>query len=384
MASADLPLHDGHVPPWMLKLMKGLAEAIVEIIVDERGVEGLVRGLADPFWFQAFNNVIGMDWDSSGSTTVVVSLLKQISWEKDLGFLVLGGKGARMLKVDDEAKEAERRLGIDSDRVSFFSKATARAASVMLQDGYDIYEHAVIVTERGPALTIEQGMNLELKMARRYHIDKAAAEEPFSGVLGVKGQVILNATASESARARKAYLDILAEGKERILRYLAEANAALGAPSLLRFVGAETRPATSAAKGYYRPVMPSKQLMRSLEELTSNPPTNEVELMVAKGLGPKTLRALALIADVIYSIPTSTRDPVTLTLDPFGYAYAVGGKDGVPYPFDKSTAIKAIEFLREAIESARLGNVEKLKALHRLRLFLARSLGREGLEAFTR
>ena len=382
MASADLPLHDGHVPPWMLKLMKGLAEAIVEIIVDEKGVNGLVKGLADPFWFQAFNNVIGMDWDSSGSTTVVVSLLKQISWEKDLGFLVLGGKGARMLRVEDEAEEAERRLGVGSEEVAFFSKATARAASVMLQDGYDIYEHAVVVTERGPALAIEQGMNLEARMARRYHLDRAAAEEPFSGVLGVRGQVVLNATASESARARKAYLDLLAEGKERILRYLAEANAALGAPTLLKFMDTGVRPAVP--KGYYRPVMPSRQLLRSLEELTSNPPASEVELMVAKGLGPKTLRALALIADVIYSIPTSTRDPVTLTLDPFGYAYAVGGKDGVPYPFDKDTALKAIEYLREAIESARLGNAERLKAMQRLRLFLARSLGREGLEAFTR
>jgi len=96
--------------------MRELARGIVKVIVEERGPSNLVRALADPVWFQAFNNVIGMDWDSSGSTTVVLSLLKEISWSEELGFIVLGGKGRRMLQVKDETEEAERRYGLDSLR----------------------------------------------------------------------------------------------------------------------------------------------------------------------------------------------------------------------------------------------------------------------------
>ncbi len=366
--AADLPLHDGHVPSWMLKTMKALSEQIVKIIIDQRGPEALARALADPLWFQAFNNVIGMDWDSSGSTTVVVTLLKEISWSNELGFLVLGGKGKRMLQVRSEAEEASSRLGVDPHEVFSFSKLAARAASTFLQDGYDTYLHATIVTEKGPRLVIQQGMNLNTRMARRYHIDKDSIEEPFSGVVGVTGKITLNATAHESSEARKAYIDIINEGKERFLRLLAESNAAIGAPNLLRFIEGNVR--ASKPKAYYVPVRPTKQLLRSLDLLYRAPPMDEKSLALAEGLGPTLLRALALVADIIYSVPTSDRDPVTLSLDPFAYAYAVGGKDGVPRPFDRRTAEEAINFLREAIEDAKVGDLEKLRAIARLRSFL--------------
>jgi len=370
--AAELPLHDGHVPGWMLKIMKSLSGSIVKVIVEERGPEGLIKALSDPYWFQAFNNVIGMDWDSSGSTTVVLTLLKQISWSEDLGFLVLGGKGKRMLQVKDESEAAERRLGVSSDEAFRFSKVAARAASTFLQDGYDTYVHAVIVTERGPQLVIQQGMNLSSRMARRYHIDKASIEEPFSGVAGFKASVYLNATARESREARRAYVDIIAEGKERLLRLLAESNAALGAPSLLRYIEGEAR--ARPPRAYYRPVTPTKEFVRALEKIYANPPSSEEELALTEGLGPKVLRALALIADVIYSVPTSERDPLTLSLDPFYYAYAIGGKDGVPYPFDPKTAEEALSYLARAIEESKLGSAVKLRAMARLRAFLTRQV----------
>ncbi|WP_083774081.1 DUF763 domain-containing protein [Acidilobus saccharovorans] len=368
--AADLPLHDGHVPPWMLKVMKSLTENIVKVIVDERGPDGLVRALADPFWFQAFNNVIGMDWDSSGSTTVVVTLLKEISWSNELGFLVLGGKGKRMLQVKEEAEKAERLLGVNSEEAFTFSKVAARAASTFLQDGYETYVHALVLTGKGPQLVIQQGMNLRTRMARRYHIDRASVEEPFSGVAGYRSNITLNATAKESRAARKAYLDIIAEGKERLLRLLAQSNAALGAPNLLRYIEGEVK--APEPKAYYKPVVPSRQLLRSLDIIYRNPPQNEEDLATVEGLGPTMVRALALIADIIYSVPTSERDPVTLSMDPFAYAYAIGGKDGVPYPFDRKVAEEAIEYLARAIEESALGNAQRLRAMARLRQYLAR------------
>jgi len=370
---AELPLHGGRVPGWMLKLMERMSEAIVGAIVELQGPEALVRGLSDPLWFQAFNNVIGMDWDSSGSTTVLLGILKSVTWRRpDLGVLVLGGKGSRMLDVPGEAVRAGELPGLDSARIARFSKLAARLDSVFLQDGYTLYHHSVIVS-RGCMVVVQQGMNVERGLARRYHVDKATVEEPHSGVAGVPGEV-LNATARESRDARRAYLDIIAEGPSRIVRLLGEANRMLESrPSLEEYIGGvrvERRGSLVGLKPYYYPVRPSKQMLKAIEDLSRFNPTDEVELALAPSLGPKTLRALALIADLIYRVPTSTRDPVTHPPNPFIYAYAVGGKDRVPYPYDRRTAEKVILTLEEAVNRAKLGDREKLRALLRLRRLL--------------
>jgi hypothetical protein len=370
---AELPLHDGRVPGWMLKLMERMSEAIVDAIVELHGPEALVRGLSDPLWFQAFNNVIGMDWDSSGSTTVLLGILKSVTWRRpDLGVLVLGGKGSRMLDVPVEAVRAGELLGLDPAHIARFSKLAARLDSVFLQDGYTLYHHSVIVS-RGCMVVVQQGMNVERGLARRYHVDKATVEEPHSGVAGVPGEV-LNATARESRDARRAYLDIIAEGPSRIVRLLGEANRMLESrPSLEEYMGGvrvERRGSLVGLKPYYYPVRPSKQMLKAIEDLSRFNPTDEVELALAPSLGPKTLRALALIADLIYRVPTSTRDPVTHPPNPFIYAYAVGGKDRVPYPYDRRTAEKVILTLEEAVNRAKLGDREKLRALLRLRRLL--------------
>ena len=361
------------MPGWMLKLMERMSEAIVGAIVELHGPEALVRGLSDPLWFQAFNNVIGMDWDSSGSTTVLLGILKSVTWRRpDLGVLVLGGKGSRMLDVPGEAVRAGELLGLDSARIARFSKLAARLDSVFLQDGYTLYHHSVIVS-RGCMVVVQQGMNVERGLARRYHVDKATVEEPHSGVAGVPGEV-LNATARESRDARRAYLDIIAEGPSRIVRLLGEANRVLESrPSLEEYIGGvrvERRGSLVGLKPYYYPVRPSKQMLKAIEDLSRFNPTDEVELALAPSLGPRTLRALALIADLIYRVPTSTRDPVTHPPNPFIYAYAVGGKDRVPYPYDRRTAEKVILTLEEAVNRAKLGDREKLRALLRLRRLL--------------
>ncbi len=375
---ADLPLHSGHVPQWMLRRMERMAEAVADAVIEIHGVEGLVRGLSDPIWFQAFNNVIGMDWDSSGSTTVLLGILKSVSWRRrDWPLLVLGGKGERMRRVPEEAAEAERRLGVPRERVEAFSRAAARIDSSLLQDGYELYHHAVIVWEGG-VLVVQQGMNPEAGMARRYHLDRITVVEPHSGVAGVPGEA-LNAVDEASREARRTYLDLIQEGRLRVLRMLSEANRLLeGRPSLLDY--ASGRPPEGAArrgllgaKPYYRPVRIDPRLEAALKRLEEDPPVREDELPFKEGVTPRVVRALALVADLILSVPTSTRDPVTAPLNPFAYAYAVGGKDGVPYRYDRRTVERVTVTLEEAIEAARLGDREKLRAILRLRRLLERS-----------
>ncbi|MCE4602711.1 MAG: DUF763 domain-containing protein [Desulfurococcales archaeon] len=362
--SADLPLHSGKVPPWMLRLMERMGEKIVEAIIEVHGVEGLARGLSDPLWFQAFNNVIGMDWDSSGSTTVVIRVLKNISWRRrDLGFIVLGGKGAMMSRVREEAVEASRILDLDPESIMIASKLGARAASSLLQDGYTLYHHSIVAYPRG-FVVIEQGMNTSSRMARRYHIDRVVVEEPFSGIGGVSDGLHLDATSRDSRRARRVFLDIVGEGAPRIVRLLKEANSlAFRGSGLDRFIS----PIRDEGSHHYRPVRPSKQLVRAIEDLTRYNPSSELELALAPGLGPAVVRALALISDLIYSAPVDHRDPVTHPLDPFIYSYAVGGKDGVPYRYNPDTARRVIEVMEDIVEASRLGSREKLRALDRLR-----------------
>ena len=376
---ADLPLHGGHVPAWMIRYMERMAKAIVEAIVEIHGEDALVRGLSDPVWFQAFNNVIGMDWDSSGSTTVLTAILKRVSWSNpELGFLVLGGKGGRMRLVPEEAREAARILDLDAGEIEAFSRAAARIDSSLLQDGYDLYHHSVIASRSGLMVVVQQGMNAGKGMARRYHIDRASVEEPHSGVAGVAEDRVLNIVARESREARKLFIDLVSEGNRRLKRLIAEANRIVeGRPSLLDFMGERSRRAATSAQrpSYYRPVTIDRGLEKALEELGKHGLNHEEDLLRAPGVTPKVVRALALVADVIYSVPASTRDPVTAPLNPFVYAYAVGGKDGVPYRYSRRLVERVTLTLEEAISRARMGDKDELKALQRLHEALRAYLG---------
>jgi hypothetical protein len=379
--AAELPLHGGHVPRWMLARMQRLTAAVVEALVDLRGPRALVAGLSDPFWFQAFNNLIGMDWDSSGSTTVLTGILKTITWSRpELGVLVLGGKGGRMRLVPEEAERAGELLGVDPEDVVRLSRAAARVDDALLQDGYRLYHHAVIVSAEGEAVVVQQGMNPDLRLARRYHLDRASVEEPHTGIAGRRG-LALNLTDKASREARRVIVDLLAEPPSRLERLAAEAyRLASGARSIEDYLGPGRPgggPRAPLWARVYKPVKPGPALRRALERLAREPPEGEEALLYTPGLGPAVVRALALIADLLYRAPASTRDPVTHPIEPYAYAYAVGGKDGVPYPFDARTAERAAEILEEALEAARLGEREKLRALLRLRRLL-RGAGLEG------
>uniref|UniRef100_A0A7J3ZKE7 DUF763 domain-containing protein n=1 Tax=Fervidicoccus fontis TaxID=683846 RepID=A0A7J3ZKE7_9CREN len=380
---AELPLHSGRVPAWMLRYMRRLGQAIVGAIIDLKGPDGLLNGLSDPFWFQAFNNVIGMDWDSSGSTTVVMWVLKEVSLENpELGFAVLGGKGECMKKIPEEVGTVERRLDVDAGRILALSKVSARADSAFLQDGYKLYLHSIVVSESGRMLVIQQGMNEATGLARRYHVDKLSIEEPHSGIAGIFGEA-LNATARESREARKVYLDILGEGGKHFERMLAESVRMLrGDRTITSFIKSGSEGSrgqdVKAALKLYRPVKPSRSLIEAVERLGENTPRTDLELAMAPGVGPGLVRALALISHLIYRIPTSTRDPVTHPMNPYVYSYAVGGKDRVPYPFNPKVALKAAMTLEEAIKQARLGRKEKLQAISRLKNIIERLEAHEG------
>jgi len=369
---ADLPLHEGRVPAWMLRYMERMASSIVEIIVEEYGAEGLVERLADPLWFQALNNVIGMDWDSSGSTTVTTGILREVTWRNPrLGVLVFGGKGRRARRIPEELRGGAKRLGLGERQVESleaFSRLAAKVDSALLQAGYVIYHQALIVSEKGEWSIIQQGMNIRRRMARRYHWfnPRILVEEPHKGILGTRHREALNLIARESREARRALLDAGLEKPSTIKKILVDARRSVkGYRSLEEWLGEPTHGIQGVPR-IYRPIPDPIMIGKIVARLRELRPSTVEEMLLVRGLGPAAIRALALIADLIYGAKPSTRDPVDGPLDPLTYAYAVGGKDGVPYPYSRRTAEKVIATLEELLAKARMGEKDRLRALRRL------------------
>jgi hypothetical protein len=364
---ADLPLHTGRVPRWLIPIMRKLASAIIDVMVLELGPERTLERFANPFWFQAFNNVIGMDWDSSGSTTVTTGILKSVVKPAEHGFALLGGKGRASLRVPEELEALSGLFDIDAGKLSELSRLVAKVDTTLLQDGYTLYHHSLFVCESGRWAVVQQGMDVTRGFARRYHwLDREGlmlTVEPHNAIAGVRGLAV-NALAKECEGLRKTVVDLLSEEPTGII---SQYKRLIHRGGLDAWVSGGTIAAISKTQrlAYYRPVDVDK-VSRVLQRVRETHPRSLEEALLA-GLGPSSALALYLISDLIYSEPPSFEDPVTAPYDPFRYAYAIGGKDGIPYPIDPNVAKQVLRILGELIEKAKLESKEKDFALRKLR-----------------
>jgi len=360
---ADLPLHGGKAPPWLILRMRKLAKEIVSILIREKGEREFLRKISDPYWFQAFGCVLGYDWHSSGLTTVVTGVLREALNESEIGIKVAGGKGKRALSTLNDIERLGEELGLTSikiDKLKYASRMAAKVDNVALQDGFTLYHHVILFTEDGDWAVVQQGMNEPLKYARRYHwlSDKVVSfvREPHLGIVSDRVQeMVLNMVDERSEGARRLSVDLINEGPLK-LRKSFRALKALNNRTLNPWLG---KPST---KEYIVPtylLMPRRidwDLVKSVYEWR---PKDYEELLSIKGVGASLIRALALISQLIYGEDPSWEDPVK-------YSFAFGGKDGVPYPVDIKTMDEAITFLEEAIKATEVEREEKLKALKRL------------------
>ncbi len=361
---AKLPLHRGRVPRWLFDRMVKLAGAIVEVMVMEYGRREFIKRLSDPFWFQAFGNVLGFDWHSSGVTTVVTGVLKEAINPEKAGIAVCGGKGKASLRTLEEIEMLADIMGFSSSKIREFKRASVLAAKVdnaAIQDGYSLYHHAFVVSEEGYWAIIQQGLNVGDKTARRYHWlgEKVASfvEEPHASIVGDKRlNRVLNMTARESREARKASVDLVRENPSKLASLLARLR---GFSTLDRWIGEKAEFEVKLVKYLEMPWRINWKVLKKIYEIQ---PRNYEELLQIKGVGPATVRGLALVADLIYGEEPSWRDPVK-------YSFAFGGKDGVPYPVNKKAMDEAISVLEESIRLAELGHKQRLEALRRLRAF---------------
>ena len=352
---AELPLHGGHVPRWLALRMKRLAELVIKLLVDEYGTQGVLERLADPVWFQALNNLIGMDWDSSGSTTVTAGIVKEVLSKEDLGIRAAGGKGAKSRKTPEELVQISKLYDLEAEKYIKTSRLVAKVDTVALQTGYQLYHHVFFIDREGRWTVVQQGMNPQVKLARRFHWFSEKVEsftlEPHKGISGVKAEYALNTIARESKEYQKTLLDIISESPTKIER--------------------DVKSIEALSKGYipfYRPyekreLLPVLKRYESLGKIELNKRALELarelgvssydEFLLIKGLGPSTLRALSLVLELIYDVHPSWKDPVTHPPDPFKFSYAVGGKDRVPFPVEKSTYDDLISFLEKLLEKGK-------------------------------
>ncbi|WP_174511891.1 DUF763 domain-containing protein [Methylocella tundrae] len=366
--SADLPLHGGHVPRWLADRMTRLGAVMSEAIIHHYGRDELLRRLAHPFWFQSFGAVMGMDWHSSGVTTSVIGALKRglAPLSSELGIHVCGGRGKHSRQTPHELVAIGERVGFDGSALATASRLVAKVDSAALQDGFDLYLHGFIVTDDGHWVVVQQGMNENRKQARRYHWLSEGltsfVEEPHTAIEGAGRGEIINLTDRRAKASRHSQLDLLRLlGPDAIARRAAFIE---GRP--------ETHPKASAPDQLVLPhlTMPAHhdvrasdvlapRLRASLAAAADRGPADFAELLLVPGVGARTVRALAMVAEVLHGTPCRFADPAR-------FSFAHGGKDRHPFPVPLKVYDQTIQVLKSAVRNAKLGREDELAALKRL------------------
>jgi uncharacterized protein len=350
--------------------MAALGRVIAEAIIHEYGRDELLRRLAHPFWFQSFGAVMGMDWHSSGITTSVIGALKRglAPIQRELGFYVCGGKGAHSRRTPHELEEIGSRTGVDAAPLVRASRLVAKIDSAAVQDGFDLYLHAFFATVEGHWCVVQQGMNEDLREARRYHwqSDRLPGffESPHSAIEGRNVGAIVNLADVRAERSRAAGLELALSGPHRSIsilkRFQQSGNAAL---SLFPETESVTAPLPHLRLPHHHEVRASdvmlKRLHGTLAAAAEAGPKDYADLLLMPGVGARTVEALAFVAEVVHGTPSRFSDPARFSL-------ALGGKDGHPFPVPITVFDATIRLLKRAVDRAKLGSAEALAAIQRL------------------
>lgn len=344
--SADLVLMGGHIPYWLFDRMKKLSLPMVEAILMEHGKKGFLARMSDPFWFQSFGAVIGMDWNSSGVTTAVMNVLKSTinPYSKELGIFICGGKGKESLKTSNELLRIGDKIGVDAHYLSRCSKLSAKVDNTAVQDGYNLYIHSFILSDEADWTVIQQGMKAVDKSARRYHWHSenitSFINEPHAAICGDHQGDILNLVDHQAQPTQNAILEISQENPTKMVTEISRMV-------LPKYHDIKAKD------------VDLKRLGSILWLAQESQATDFEELLLLKGLGPRTLQSLALVSEVIYGTPSRFSDPAR-------FSFAHGGKSAKPFPVPTKVYDETIETLKTAVNQAKIGRSDKNKAIEKL------------------
>jgi hypothetical protein len=190
-------------------------------------------------------------------------------------------------------------------------------------------------------------MNDANGMARRYHwlsdAVRSYVNEPHAAICAERQEPTLNLVAAESEPTRDNSTELARQKPDVVLSTLKDLPV-LEMPRRHAVAIADVNP---------------RYLEKILVATYERAPEDFETLLGMEGVGAKTLRALALVSEIVYGTPASTRDPAR-------FSFAHGGKDGFPYPVDVDTYDKTIEVLRAAVTKSGIDRSERVAALKRL------------------
>lgn len=351
---------------------------MTRVLVAEFGPDEFVRRIAEPVWFQSLGTVLAFDWNASGLTTILTAALKEAirHREKELGIFICGGKGKTSRKTPDEITGWADKLSLPdscADNLVYNSRMSAKVDSSLVQDGYQIYHHSFFFSRGGGWAVVQQGMNPADASARRYHWFSEDIEElvcePHTGIVTeAQRQPSLNLASRSSESTRALSVEFVSAGYHSLMRdieILRKHSSSLSKMVTLKYKGQQlTLLKLEDTEFKTHPVVcedfsHSRYLEKILQKLCDRRPVNYEQLLATRGVGGKTVRALALVAEVIYGARPSYEDPAR-------YSFAHGGKDGTPYRIDRATYDRTIAVLAEAVGRSRMGPYEKERAIKRL------------------
>ncbi len=386
---ATVPLDYGRCPYWLFERMKRLSRAIVLAIVEEFGVEEILRRLSDPIWFQSLGCTIGFDWNSSGLTTTTLGALKEglRGLENELGIFVCGGKGKTSRKTPEQIQNWGEFLGWPMEKIDklvYASKISAKVDSSCVQDfqnPFQIYHHNLIFTKDGQWTVIQQAMSVQIQKARRYHWLSSRirdfVEEPHSGVIADARIKPLNLVAKESRENKEISAELVKEEPKTFLKNIklisekfapyrtcsgAGSNSLIKQKRLPGFCEMELKNVEFHHHPVEKEKFDLKRLKKTIGKAHFLKPKNFEELLALKGVGPKTVRALSLVSEIIYGAKPSYEDLAR-------YSFTHGGKDGTPYFPKPENMDKTIRILEKGIQMSKISNREKVEAQRRLSSF---------------
>ncbi len=365
----NLPLHGGKAPRWLFKRMVLLARGIIDVINLEYGKNEFLKRISDPFWFQSLSCVLGFDWHSSGTTTVTCGALKDTIDPEEHGIAIVGGKGRASRNTLNQIRNIGEIFNLSTNvikKLEYSSRLAAKVDNSTIQDGYNLYHHCFLMSENGQWSVIQQGLNCDLNYARRYHWYSEHLNnfvlDPHDAIIGKKSiGSVLNMATENSKQCQKLCVELVNDSPRQLQKDWA----------LLARCQTQTTIDQWNIKNQKSIIVPYLNMPRNInwskmKEIYDFQPSNYEQLLSLKGVGPNTIRALALISELIYGEKPSWSDPVK-------FSFTVGGKDGVPFPVDRKAMDESTEILMQGIKQSKIGDKQKIDAIKRLSILNERS-----------
>jgi len=358
---AELRLAAGPVPHY--KEIVKLSGPLIAVLVNEFGTKEVINRFSDPLWMNCYACTVGFEWQFSGMTTIPLLALKEALEKENLGIKVVGGKGKKSKAINEIPKIGEE-LNLntkDIEQTCYASKMTCKVDTCELQDNHQLYFHSMLIDERGNHVTINQKMNIERGIVRRFHWisnPKQFVEEPYACAIGNQQKIVLDLTSKNSRECRNTILDAVQDTNPKSLqKTILSLSRGIGQTKIVDFLGVKI------VSMPFHLQIPKKISLEALENAHELAGKNFESLLEINGLGPATIRGLTYVSNLIYGTSSCFKDPIK-------YTYSFGTKANIPYPVEKKAMVEVSEILRDAVEQAKIGNKEKIHAVRRLKDFL--------------